>query len=109
MSPWWPKIRIGDMRGRWWVEVVEGRALWMMATWHPSAILRSGGLQGIRGREWFRDLLEFRRVLCGGKRERMAECVKCGRGGNPSPAVVWERGIGACGKHSGLAGFKEAR
>lgn len=72
VSAWWPNIRMGDIRGMWWKGRVEGGAdrgsgiggmddrPWMMGTWHPSAVLRNGGLESSRGKEFAADVARFR-------------------------------------------------
>lgn len=112
ISAFWPKIRIGDMRGRWWKEEglrEDGKVTWLFATWHPAAVLRSGGLTSNIGKEFSDDLVMFSRVIQDWKRPGLnLDCVKCGRGERRGRATVWEKNLGACTNHAKIAGFASA-
>jgi DNA polymerase len=62
---WWPGIRMGDIRGKFWQIDISGNEqrnsykAWVMATWHPAAVLRNTRL----ATEVADDLRRFRRVV----------------------------------------------
>lgn len=115
ISAFWPKVRIGDMRGRWWVEdglggIVVGsetrRRVWFYATFHPSAVMRAGGSTSKIGKVFVEDLERWAAVISDGKRPPLnVDCVKCGRGDRKGMAEMWERNLGVCRKHAELAGI----
>ena len=112
VSSWWPKIRIGDLRGRWWKENgyrEDEKYTWFLATWHPSAVLRSGGLNSRLGKEFQADLMMFATVIADHKRPGLnVDCVRCGRGERKGKAQIWERNVGVCQRcapHVGFAGY----
>lgn len=83
---WWPDIRMGDIRGQFWQidvnvvagtqddlrrdngEVRLGHRAWVMATWHPAAVLRNRRLE----QEVLGDLRRFRRVVATKGRDPLA-------------------------------------
>ena len=109
LSAFWPRLRIGEMAGRWWCESSwrsDGKRTWMMAAVHPAAVLRSGGITSKMGREWRECMGRWASVIADGKRPGLeVDCVKCGRGERKGMANVWDRNLGACRKHAQLAGI----
>lgn len=117
VSAWWPNIRMGDIRGLWWKGHVEGiedsDKPWMMGTWHPSAVLRNGGLDSSRGKEFAADIARFRTGIAAEgmsylNRFRVMWNARCVVGGEE--AEVWLDhdntvnegvlgGLGYCKKH----------
>lgn len=93
LSVFWPQLRIGEIRGKWWwEETIAGDKRWFTGSYHPAAVLRDrqlwdlfvGDLQGVK---W--------RMVAGGLFVGAEEeCVRCGKG-----AEKWKRGIGACKGH----------
>jgi uracil-DNA glycosylase family 4 len=75
VSSWFPGQRMGDIRGQFWhVDEAWTRTLpdgrhgaWMMATWHPAAILRQG-IGSTRGKEWVADIERWVRVAVYGNK-----------------------------------------
>lgn len=113
LSAFWPRLRVGEMAGRWWSEEglrSEGRS-WCMCIIHPSAVLRAGGSTAKIGREFSEQLGRFASVITDGKRPGLeVDCVKCGRGERKGMAVRWERNVGACEKHeSGIVSSVSGR
>jgi uracil-DNA glycosylase len=110
LSAFWPKLRVGEMRGRWWSEdgLRDGKT-WLFSAVHPAAVLRSGGVTSKIGREFREDLETFRDMICRWGRPGLeVDCVKCGRGERRGMAEIWERNIGVCRKHAELAGIGSA-
>lgn len=115
VSAWWPNIRMGDIRGSFWQAKIQGLDYepWMLATWHPSAVLRNGGMDSTRGKEFATDVAKFRTFIAIERADYAARfrfvmnerCVACG-----DWAVVWlnhdhsvndnvEGALGWCQKH----------
>jgi len=111
LSAFWPRLRIGEMAGRWWSESwmrgeEGGKKSWLFATVHPSAVLRAGGATSKIGRQFRGDLEVWASVVADAKRPGLeVDCVKCGRGDRLGRAEVWDRNIGACRKHATQAGM----
>lgn len=87
-----PGTKITKGRGKWWREVVNGKIIWMMATFHPAAILRDPNLEG----DAMTDVLAFRRVYFDGREfPRMDECIQCSH-----HAEWWDmKEVGYCTTH----------
>jgi DNA polymerase len=109
VGAFWPRLRVGEVRGRWWAEEglggpVEGsegkrRRVWMFATFHPSAVLRAGGQTSQIGRQFVEDLEVWATVISSWKRPGLnVDCVKC-----KGMAEEWEKNMGVCRKHAPLA------
>lgn len=99
VGAWWPGLRMGEVRGLWWrIPIVTSstrKDAWALATWHPSAILRSGGERSTRGQEAANDLYSFR--LCSDEEVEpwvVPKCVKCGEYGD-----MFDREIAYCSIH----------
>lgn len=116
VGAFWPRLRVGEVRGRWWCQdglgedlggsEGTGRRVWCFATAHPSAVLRSGGQTSQIGRVFVEDLRNWAKVVSDWKRPGLnVDCVKCGRGDRKGVAEVWERNLGACKKHAEQAGI----
>lgn len=104
LNTFWPGLRIGEMRGKWWWEEDRsGGKRWLTPTYHPSAVLRDRNLWD----QFLGDLQELKFFMSGGGMfwgeedevgDPDGECVKgCGK-----KAVRWKRGIGACNGHKGV-------
>ena len=89
VSSFWKKMRIGDIRGRWWgLPIMQypdspeshgkpplaDRWIPAIATWHPAAVLRGNGADDIRN-----DLAQLRMALYPGARgpHETPTCVLC--------------------------------
>lgn len=102
LSAFWPRLRIGEMAGRWWSEsdMREAGRTWLFSTVHPSAVLRSGGRTSKLGIQFEGDIGRFASVIMDAKRPGLeVDCVKCGRGERKGMGEVWERNVGVCRKH----------
>lgn len=87
LSAWWDGVRIGEARGLWWKdERVRSDGPWMLATWHPSAVLRNNSL----GAEAQADVFRFRG---GVKRPWVGDSAR-GMGGIVLPAMC----VKGCGE-----------
>lgn len=104
VSSFWHKMRIGDVRGRWWSAPVmdDGKIIKYvpaMATWHPSAVLRGNGADDV-----ISDLKHVRMCLfreAAGPYERPG-CVMCGEENDANEH--WLLCDLALGKESNVAG-----
>lgn len=63
----WPKLggslSISQYRGAWLELRMGWGKLFLRATWHPSAVMRDGGLGGRKGKEFMEDLSEYAEVI----------------------------------------------
>lgn len=77
LSAWWPSLRISDTRGIWWsMPLYDENEAWVLATWHPAAVLRNARLH----LEMNKDITEFRLVSRLDKGLVMFDrCPKCRR------------------------------
>lgn len=93
VSSWWPRVRMGEIRGLWWRANVRGmdEALWALATWHPAAVLRNRHLQ----RDVDEDLDVFAMVLEQGAPPVSRWCIKCQK----REITRWEGDLGYCDLH----------
>ena len=91
------KVRIGELRGRWFSIVYPGRdnAVRAYATWHPSAALRAGKDSPL-DKEFVDDLREWAGVIMGDREPSdNRTCVKCRR-----EVEVWDDNkLGWCREH----------
>lgn len=98
VSAWWPEIRMGEIRGNWWRGGITGKEVhgrdwmpWMMATWHPAAVLRNRQLE----KDVLDDLERFAKVVEGTIQVPFNHlCIKC-----KGPAEIWEKDLGWCIRH----------
>lgn len=62
LQSFYPKSRMGESHGKWWKWELEARKeydrpfVWCYGIWHPSAVMRSGGLKSRIGLEFKQDL-----------------------------------------------------
>lgn len=103
LSSWWD-IKISTMRSQWW-RLPESSLSppsvpaqpWAFTTWHPSYILRSGGIRSQRGREFLSDLVAFRLIAVDTQLPVPPPdiCIHCG-----ADAQVVDSDLGYCLKHA---------
>lgn len=103
VSAWWPEVRVGAVRGRWWETITDedvARKVTFgvptIATWHPAAVMRNRALLS----EMRADLLRVEVVLKGTwpTTPKNTSCIVCGgKGEERSSENV--KGLSWCDDH----------